>query len=316
MNPTALSCGVLVTEELCVLRTPLATQITPMVHDELQIHATVTGTITVPGTTTATSGNFAIADFHTVGAPNGGSAGPPYAASSTLRLSGYSGPPNPLGQTPIPIEQTGFYLAVAGFGAGYGEPNAGYSFTGMDADIIVTNTGPANLDDFNVGYEFTLPSAPVNINIDGGTPGAPAILPDGEIGQITAALTGEGSQDFYTFQWHGGLFQTVGSVQGAPADGSYQYQLFDKSGATLDDITLDSTDGFSSTISQYLAPGQYVVGAIADSPNDPLLTLTFNTPVGPAPEPATWTMMLLGLGAAGGALRMAARRRSLAAPVG
>jgi hypothetical protein len=137
----------------------------------------------------------------------------------------------------------------------------------------------------------------------GGPSSMPVYLLSGPpVADVTGTIGGQGSQDYYWFQWPGGAFSATGGITGASAGASY---LFSEGGAgscsSGGTATLNSSDSFSGTISfANLAPGQYCIGIDANNLNDPSFSLTFNTPVeGVAtPEPSTLLLLSVGLGTA------------------
>jgi hypothetical protein len=148
------------------------------------------------------------------------------------------------------------------------------------------------------------------LNFQGGLSSAPVGLPAGQlVSGITGSIGGSGSQDYYSFDWAGGLFSATASITGAPGGASY---LFSAGAAgscgSGTSATLNSGDSFASTIETNLASGQYCIGISTDGLDDPNFALTFNTPVtDQAPEPSGFVLLSIGLGMAG-VLRL--RKRS------
>jgi hypothetical protein len=149
-------------------------------------------------------------------------------------------------------------------------------------------------------------------NFQGGSSSTPVFLPSGDlVGQVTGAIGGFGSQDYYSFYWSGGDFSATASIAGAPSAASYLLSegIDCNSGGTA---MLNSSDSFTSTIGiANLAAGQYCIGLNANSVNDPAFALTFNTPVigpAPAPEPSGFVLLSIGVGMIG-ALRLKKRSR-------
>ena len=89
-----------------------------------------------------------------------------------------------------------------------------------------------------------------------------------------------------------GLSARRPAIPGAATDASYLSSAGAAGGC-------NSADSFASTLSvTNLAPGQYCIGLDANSPSDPMFSVTFNTPVEAAtPEPATLALLCAGLGA-------------------
>jgi hypothetical protein len=138
----------------------------------------------------------------------------------------------------------------------------------------------------------------------GGTLTNPATFTQSGVGQISSTIGGLGSEASYEFAWLGGAFAATASVAGASPTGSYLFQLSEPGnpGTVIDRETLDVTDSFSATISDaLLAPGDYVIALLADSPNDPMFTIDFATPVNgtaaakTVPEPSSLLLIAPGL---------------------
>jgi hypothetical protein len=149
------------------------------------------------------------------------------------------------------------------------------------------------------------------INFQGGSPTDPTNLPvTGRIGQVTGDIGGAGATSFYQFFWSGGDFQSIMTLDGAPAGSEFSFELLDGNGSPLEELKLNQDDSYYGEIQQSLARGAYRVGVVSLGANDPSYTLKFVTPLNgtaAVPEASTWAMMIMGLGGVGA---MARRRRS------
>jgi len=148
---------------------------------------------------------------------------------------------------------------------------------------------------------------------NGGTPNAPVLLFTGVgIAVVTGAISGQNPQDYYSFDWFGGDFSVTATMTNI-TDQNAAYQLSEGSLGSCTDTSstaLNSTDSFSGTIVVHnLAPGQYCVGLATADLADPNFTLNFNTPLtdAPVPEPASFVLLAVGLGA----LALTQRRRAV-----
>lgn len=143
--------------------------------------------------------------------------------------------------------------------------------------------------------------APELTNFQGGPSSAPVALDLPEVGEVTGTIGGQGTEDYYLFQWAGGAFSATGSITGTPNSGASY--LFSEgavgSCSSGGSGTLDSGDSFTSTIAfANLAPGEYCIGIDANNSNDPTFAINFNTPVAGTPEPTSvifMSTMLLGI---------------------
>ena len=131
----------------------------------------------------------------------------------------------------------------------------------------------------------------------------------------TQALSADGDENFRIALASGATFGSVGMDYATNRFGHPVISLYTLSGALIEAVTVPTqpdTVGFIGIVST--TPIGYVTttvdrGYIEDTAID-------NVQIGPlaavagAPEPAAWTLMMLGIGAMGGALR--ARRKALA----
>lgn len=162
----------------------------------------------------------------------------------------------------------------------------------------------------SVGSTFTAVNTQTLTGFQGGTTSAPVFLVGGPVGELTGTISGFGDEDYYTFNWGGGVFAATASITGAASDASYLFSAGLSAGGcnSVASQTLNSGDAFSATISAgNLAPGQYCIGIDANSAADPNFTLTFNTPVTGVPEPGTFGLLFGGLAAFAAVRRPRAR---------
>jgi hypothetical protein len=137
-------------------------------------------------------------------------------------------------------------------------------------------------------------------NFQGGTSAAPVFLFSAlPVGGVTGSIGGQGSEDYYSFNWGGGAFSATASITGANSLASYLFSAgVTGTCSSGGSATLNSGDNFTGTISiASLAPGTYCIGLNANNPNDPAYALTFNTAL-PAqtPEPSDFVLLSAGLG--------------------
>jgi hypothetical protein len=161
--------------------------------------------------------------------------------------------------------------------------------------------GNSQTDLFQSGEITTQVAALV---LQGSSSSTPAALPSGEpVAEVSGAIAGQGTQEYYTFLWTGGAFSASASITGAGPGASFLFSEGAEGGCSSDGTaTLNSGDNFTTTISVAdLAPGQYCIGIDANDANDPAFALTFNTPVdGTAtPEPSYCVLLSIGLAAIG-----------------
>jgi hypothetical protein len=321
-DPAQFSCGYFATVEICGSSQVFAGgPRTLNAGDQLTENVTYTSRVTVPGSTSSNVFYVGLPNVLTVGGP--ALPGPDTATVQAVAVN-YAGAPGPY-TGPYTAGNLNAYYASTGFCCGGpGLPNSGFSATGVNAQFTILTSDPNLIYGTDFGYSLNLPYSPTLLDgVTGGSVGAPAILPSGLVGRITSDISGSASEaQFYDFMWSGGLLQTNGSIAGANPNADFHFQLYSVNGSTvvegstptLADLTLDAGNGFAGKISQVLAPGDYEIGMFTNSPFDPQFTIQFDTPVGVAalPEPTTWALMLLGLGATGAGLRR--RRFQMAKP--
>jgi hypothetical protein len=148
------------------------------------------------------------------------------------------------------------------------------------------------------------------VSLAGGSFENPTVLPTGTISSVTGNIGGDVLSQLYQFDWKGGLFSSTASLLGTQADQAFNFILGTREplgiGASSS-MKLNEANNFAGTLSQNLSAGRYVIGLYGTTLVDPDFTIRFDTPiaVSSVPEPATWGMMIVGLGLAG----VAARRR-------
>ena len=273
--------------------------------DHLTETVNYTTPLHVPGSTTYSQAGITLFNSKTVG---GTLLAGPDTATVSADLAGYSEPTGAsLFTGPFSEALFNEYSAIA---TTYGATQ-GFDITGMTGNFDITNGDPTPFIGAFFVSSAVLPATPEVLNsFPGGTVGHPVILPTGLQGAVSSDISGGVSdQQFYAFNWDGGLFQTSGTIDGANPLADFHFELLTPGDATpIEDIILNDANNFSGVISvPNLASGQYEIGMYTDSPYDPHYTINFNTPVRGVPEPATWASLILGLGAVGSALR---RRRT------
>jgi len=151
---------------------------------------------------------------------------------------------------------------------GYAFDLYGFQYTGSSGSLAYVQNKPGT-------WAQTLNG------VQGGQPAAPVFLFSGSpVASVSGTISGEGSGDYYLFYWPGGAFSATASVTGAASGASYLFSEGVVGTCNSSSVTLNDDDSFSGTISAgNLAAGQYCIGLLANSPNDPTFTLTFNTPV-------------------------------------
>ncbi len=134
----------------------------------------------------------------------------------------------------------------------------------------------------------------------GGTVTHPTTFTQQGLGQISATIGGFGSEASYEFAWYGGTFSATASVSGAQPTATYEYQISapGNPGAVISNTALDGSNSFTADISSFLAPGDYTIALLANSPVDPSFTIDFAAPVNgtaTVPEPPALVLLLPGL---------------------
>ena len=294
-----MECGVFGLQVICG-QSHAITPVRTFAGDIINIHFASAQPVVVPASRVGIGGFYLSAfDANATFGPQGPG---PIRTDYNMSATGLVG--RPLDFSFGTVSRNTDYIGVMG----YGVPNTGFSITGADAVLKVLNADIKDIIGISSGYYYQLESAPVTYNdLVGGTASSPLILPLGYISQINGVIGGEGPKDqFYNFNWNGGLFQSLGNVTGAALTDTFAYELFDASNTKLESIWLNDANGFSQLMTRNLAAGHYTIGLAANAPVDPAFMLKFLTPVGGVPEPTTWAMMILGFGIIGVNLR---RRR-------
>ena len=277
-----------------------------------------TGTLLATGTLTTDGTTYDASTFAGAGAT--GSAVTSFNGSFAGQTLVYTAPPHPPqqvsngysygddlllnGSGPL-LDEGGLILATTG---SLGRSNLLGINVGDGADtpyIWTFENGPKTQFP---GY-FTLSEAfGAAVTTTGGTADAPTALPSGQVSAISGAIGPQALEQFYSFDWAGGAFGTAASITGAAPTDLFTLSLF---GNGLNIFTpLDQMNGFIGSLNvSNLAAGRYAVGLAADVNVDPDFTIRFDAPVGLAvtpavPEPATWGMMILGMGLIGSAMRL------------
>jgi hypothetical protein len=244
------------------------------------------------------------------------------SATTTVVASALTAPAGAVSTETINVNQTlvgGTYYLVGNV-PGY----AGTTVTPGNVDGWLLSNGAYNETDgtvengvgsfvggtwtvYNPGPGYYAPTFTVSGNpltdvtgLPGGTTGLPAFLVSGPVGEINGTISGQGDAEYYAFNWAGGGFNASASIVGASAGASYLFSEGVFGGCNSTSATLNSGDGFASTISvPNLAPGQYCIGLDANSPNDPAFSIIFNTPVEGVPEPTTYWLLAVGIATIG-----------------
>ena len=303
-DPAKLECGSFGLRVICAQGKAVA-PVKTFAGDTINIHLTSAQPIVIPGSTTS---SYVHLDAYDINATLGPGAAGSIKTNYVMTPQGLVG--KPLTFNSGTFSRSDDYLAVMGNCCGVG--NTGFSITGADAILQVVNADLNDIIGVSWGYGYALSELPtVYSDLVGGTANSPLILPMGYISQINGVIGGAGPKDqFYNFNWNGGLFQSQGNILGAALTDTFAYELFDASNNKLESVWLNNANGFTQLMSRNLAAGHYTIGLAANAPIDPAFMLKFLTPIGSVPEPSTWTMMILGFGAIGVNLR---RRRVVVA---
>lgn len=296
-DPAKLVCGSFGTRVICAQGQAVA-PVRTFAGDTIKIHLRSATPIVIPG---STDNSLVHLDAYDASATLGPGGPGPIKANYVMTPLGLVG--KPLTFNTGVFSRSYDYLAVMGNCCGLS--NTGFSITGADATLSVVNADLSDITGVSMGYGYTLAAAPTTYSdLVGGTASSPLILPLGYISQINGVIGGAGPSDqFYNFNWGGGIFQSVGNVSGAALTDTFAYELFDSSHAKLASLWLNSDNSFNQLMSINLAAGHYTIGLAANAPIDPSFMLKFLTPIGGVPEPSTWLMMILGFGAIGVSLR-------------
>jgi len=316
-NDTGLSCGSFGLSVICGESALIPTPVQAQVGDHFKINVTsADGPIVVPGSQTESLLYVSAFDAQ---ATNGPGAPGPSLTTYQMTPQGFSSPGQP---APIvgPFQQsrTNDYIGFVGYCCGFGLPDPGFSLTGVQADLQVDAVDPRATVGVSVGYIYNLSQLPSSFHdIPGGTEDSPVLLPVGYISQITGSISGDGPEDqFYNFNWQGGLFQVDAKILGADPNSIFTFELRSANGQFLRNISLSSLNNFQLNFGQSLAAGSYIIGLKGTAGLDPDFSLDFMTPVSSTqgiPEPATWALLLAGFGGVGAALRRSRRRVAQAA---
>ena len=308
-DPTTFNCGYFTNVEICGGFSLLAAPRILNTGDQVVENITYSTPLNVPGSTANNVAYVGLFDSKVVGGPS--LPGPNQNTFSSV-VSGYAGPPAPLLGT-FNNSSLHAYYGIVGFGFGYGEPNPGFSISGMTTTFGILTGDPDVIVGTDYGYTVALPYTPQVVAETGGSLDHPAIL-SGEVGKITSEIGGAnpGAQ-FYDFTWNGGLFQALGTVADpSPAD-NYSFQLYKVAydgTLTLENFLFLKGPQYSGSLTDTLGTGNYEIGLSTLGIQDPAFSITFNTPVGVSvPEPGTWALMLVGLAGLGAVVR---RRNGMA----
>lgn len=189
-------------------------------------------------------------------------------------------------------------------------PNTTYDFgVVFENEQTSSNAGVPGAIAFDQVTHLTFTTgnaAPVQVvSVPGGSVSHPVQLSGTGIAEIDGSIEGDGSAEFYGFSWAGGAFTVDASVTGANANASYDFILYGPNGEVAD-VVLDAADSFMAPIDEAaMAAGDYAIGLVANSANDPEFSIVFDTPVSGGggarvvPEPSTWAMLLIGFAGLG-----------------
>ena len=312
VNPADFKCGFFAKSEICSSIIAFATPIASAPGDEYDTSVTFTTPLTVPGSKSA---DFAFAGLYTNSTKNGPAVPGPDSDTFYSAVKNYSSTSKlpPISGGPYSFSSLDQYTSIVGFCCSYGVPNPGFTLSGYSTALTITSNVPGeSIFGQFVGFSVDLPTAPKDLgDFPGGTVDDPAILPSGEIGSIEGHIGDALSQQVYAFNWDGGLFDTVATIDpGAILPGqSFSFELLSLSGTVLKTGDLLTSVNGSSELESVLASGSYLVGLFTSAGADPDFKITFETPIvtAAAPEPSLWLMMISGVALLGGFLR---RRRA------
>ncbi|HEY2707218.1 MAG TPA: PEPxxWA-CTERM sorting domain-containing protein [Caulobacteraceae bacterium] len=301
-------CGYYINQEICA-QSQAISPITLKTGDTVNISVSYSSPLIVPASPGENAAWTGIDDQYQ--APGPGLPGPLTAnvnstpenfQASTLSnlLTNYSMPPT-----------LNEYVATVTYCCNVSSP--AFSLTGLNSTILVTTPDSNPIVNVFWGFSAILPATPQTLTLVGApNPGSPAILPPGLIGQIDGSID-PGSSEFYGFNWKGGIFQVQANVPEADVNDVLALELFDPYTRLVipgDSVALNSADGFTNLLTVANLPaGSYDVALVDAAGTDPNFTLTFDTPIGSVPEPATWALMMAGVGAIGSFLRGSRKAR-------
>ncbi len=305
-DPATTKCGFFVKSGICTSARNFAAPITAVAGDVF--HVTVTTKagvpIKVPGSTVA---NGIYVDAYDASATLGPGAPGPIVAHSfvyPLGLVTSAGVPPYVQSTP---HRSTDYLGSTGYTATYGTPNDGFSATGVDAYLQVITPDALPTIGVSAGYFWTTNDIPQALSLLGGTADAPVILSGGLVGSISSTIGDPNgpTEQYYNFNWFGGIFQTLATINGAAAGSEFTFHLRGLNNGYDQFLSLNDANNFSALFSDNLSSGHYLIGLSTGAVADPTFTFDFKTPVGhdAIPEPSTWALLLFGFGGIGALLR-------------
>lgn len=186
---------------------------------------------------------------------------------------------------------------------GFGDPTyPPYGLYDSNQINAPTRTGEAT-EHFYGDFAITLAEETM---VPGGSEDAPTALPFGSVSAINGLIGPGNLQQFYSFDWTGGLFTSTAKITDAQSSDNFRFIL--NGPGTRQNLKFNADDNFTKTISADLAPGRYSIGLLATLDVDPAFSILFGSAVGSsAPEPASWMTMILGFGAIGAATRRGRR---------
>ena len=320
-SDTDLQCGYFVNTVTCAAAAVVGSLDGVKTGDVFNLSATFKNRIFVGGSRTSNVAFIAMADATLV---LGQGPGAGYVSRYRTQLQNFQGPLPPFGPGGGFVTSHGSgYFGFGGYAGGYGVPNTGFSFTGINGQLTALSDAPRRVGGLVVGYSYVIPNSPqVVAGVQGGSAQSPVILPSGQVGKVTASIGGTfGADQFYGFSWRGGLFQTTGEVLNSDPTAVYSLRLLDVNRDLIEGMILDASNGFKATLRRGLLAGDYVIGirrlsgggsamsanldqfSVAAENEVSQFALNFDTPVGNVPEPGSWAMMILGFGLAGSAMR-------------
>lgn len=322
---TDLQCGYFVNTVTCAAAAVVGRIEDARAGDTFSLSASFDERIRVGGSKTSNIAFIALADATLVLGQGAGTG--PYLSRYVTQFQGFEGHLPPF-RGPLTLASGSGYFGIGGYAGGYGVPNTGFSFTGMSGQLTALTDAPRPIGGLVVGYSYVVPNAPEEVaGVQGGSVDSPVVLPPGQVGKVTANIGGEFDADqYYGFRWNrGGLFQTTAEVLNADPSAVYSLRLLDSGRNLLHQLELNAGNGFRDTLKVgRLKIGDYVIGisllngasasaltfqradfSLQSTTDAAQFALSFDTPVGSVPEPASWALMIGGFGLVG----TAARRR-------